>query len=266
MGPPKLKRSTSSSLSRNYRLEPSLSYSSHRRNSTLTNEDIIEDDNEPDPDQEDEQDQESQQDQEHDDRGLSVNSIEREMTLKDRQEAMNKSHPFGLPIWKPALYKKSRSVVRSANRALHSSPSSAPDLFLNPGNIVWLLLFGWWLSLAILMISVVMLLVPFGGRGYARVLRELAFYLLWPFGRYVERQVEITPTQLGNGGGGTSSTSILLESDTEDDEETGLLGKKPKRSNKNIMQSIIDTLRLGPAGCIYYLIFFVFIGKGPLPH
>lgn len=86
MGPPKLKRSTSSSLSRNYRLEPSLSYSSHRRNSTLTNEDIIEDDNEPDPDQEDEQDQESQQDQEHDNRSLSVNSIEREMTLKDRQE------------------------------------------------------------------------------------------------------------------------------------------------------------------------------------
>lgn len=86
MGPPKLKRSTSSSLSRNYRLEPSLSYSSHRRNSTLTNEDLIEDDNEPDPDQEDEQDQESQQDQEHDNRSLSVNSIEREMTLKDRQE------------------------------------------------------------------------------------------------------------------------------------------------------------------------------------
>lgn len=171
---------------------------------------------------------------------------------------MNKSHPFGLPIWKPALYKKSRSVVRSANRALHSSPSSAPDLFLNPGNILWLVVFGWWLSLVILVISIVMLFIPFGGRDYGRVLRELAFYLLWPFGRYVERQVEITPTQMG---GVSSSTSILLDSDTEEnDEETGLLGKKPKRSDKNIFRSIVDTLKLGPAGCVYYLIFLVFIG------
>lgn len=169
---------------------------------------------------------------------------------------MNKSHPFGLPIWKPALYKKSRSVVRRANRALHSSPSSAPDLFLNPGNILWFILFGWWISLAIFIVSIAMLFIPFGGRDYSRVLRELAFYLLWPFGRYVERQVEITPTQIG----GASSSSTLLENDTVDDEETGLLGKKPKRSNKNIFKSILHTIQLGPAACIYYLIFFVFIG------
>ncbi|KAI8635847.1 Sodium/calcium exchanger protein-domain-containing protein [Parasitella parasitica] len=168
---------------------------------------------------------------------------------------MNKSHPFGLPIWKPALYKKSRSVVRSANRALHSSPSSTPDLFLNPGNILWLILFGWWLSLFIVLVSVVMAFIPFGGRDYGRVLRELAFYLLWPFGRYVERQVEITPTQIGG-----ASSNVMLESDTEEsDEETGLLGKKPKRSNKNVFESVLHTIRLGPAGCIYYLIFFAFI-------
>ncbi|KAJ9055550.1 hypothetical protein DSO57_1002842 [Entomophthora muscae] len=28
------------------------------------------------------------------------------MTLKDRQEYLNVFHPFGLPLWKPALYKK----------------------------------------------------------------------------------------------------------------------------------------------------------------
>ncbi|KAI8087745.1 uncharacterized protein B0P05DRAFT_532110 [Gilbertella persicaria] len=147
---------------------------------------------------------------------------------------MNKSHPFGLPIWKPALYKKSRSVVRSANRALHSSP--APELFLNPGNILWFVLFGWWLSLTILIISVLPWVCC--GHAYTRVLRELAFYLLWPFGRYVERQVEITPTHIG---------STL-------DEETGLLnGQKKHKSN------IKRILKLGPAGLVYYLIFFSFI-------
>lgn len=156
---------------------------------------------------------------------------------------MNKSHPFGLPIWKPALYKKSRSVVRKANRALHSSPSSAPELFLNPGNILWFIIFGWWLSLVILIMSFIIMIIPFGGIHYGRVLKELAFYLLWPFGRYVERHVEITPTQIG----GASS---------QDDEESGLLQKKRKHT-----LSIPNFVKLGPAGIIYYTVFFFIIGK-----
>ncbi|KAJ2907656.1 hypothetical protein GGI21_003670, partial [Coemansia aciculifera] len=37
-----------------------------------------------------------------------------EPNVRARQEALNTRHPFGLPIWKPALYKKSRSVTRAA--------------------------------------------------------------------------------------------------------------------------------------------------------
>ncbi|KAI9260007.1 hypothetical protein EDC94DRAFT_635370 [Helicostylum pulchrum] len=223
---PKLKRSSSSQTSR--RNPEQL----HRRNSAQINDTIEEDINDNDTTQNDDT--------------VSIDSTEREMTLKDRQDAMNKSHPFGLPIWKPALYKKSRSVVRSANRALHSAPSSAPELFLNPGNILWLLVFGWWLSVLIFIASIVIMLVPFGGTSYGCVLRELAFYLLWPFGRYVERQVEITPTQLN--GSGTS------------DEETGLLSSKKKKQNKrSVMDHVKNFIRLGPAGIIYYLIYFIII-------
>ncbi|KAK9764953.1 hypothetical protein K7432_007098 [Basidiobolus ranarum] len=111
---------------------------------------------------------------------------DREMTLKDRQEAINTSHPFGLPLWKPALYKKSRSVTRSAYFALHSIPSPTGELFLYPGNILWTLLFGWWLALICLVVSVFLSFTPYGGKDYARVLRGLAWYLFWPFGRYVE--------------------------------------------------------------------------------
>lgn len=86
MGPPKLKRSASSSLSRNYRLEPSISHSSNRRNSTLTNDDLIEDGREEDEDEDEEDDDDNQENQDNDHDSLSINSIEREMTLKDRQE------------------------------------------------------------------------------------------------------------------------------------------------------------------------------------
>jgi Ca2+:H+ antiporter len=142
-------------------------------------------------------------------------------------------------------------VVRRANLALHSSPSSAPELFLNPGNLLWLVLFGWWLACVVSVISLVMRLVPCGGKNYSTVLFELALYLLWPFGRYVERQVEISPTQIGG----------ALEQEQDEDEEVGLLTKAPKPKQKSWIQSVIDTIRLGPAACIYYILFYTMIGK-----
>ncbi|KAI9489953.1 Sodium/calcium exchanger protein-domain-containing protein [Zychaea mexicana] len=190
---------------------------------------------------------------------------------------MNKRHPFGLPIWKPALYKKSRSVVRRANSALHSSPSSSPELFLNPGNILWLLIFGWWLALVMFIISVVLIVVPPEGYAYARVMRELAYYLLWPFGRYVEHHGEVviknplSPATSRSAtishveDDGSSIVSIVTTDDgsdeDENDEETGLLGrskdKKKKRKRKGVLRSLIDIVKTGPAGCMYYLLFFI---------
>lgn len=104
-------------------------------------------------------------------------------------QAINIEHPFGLPIWKPALYKKSRSVTRNADSALHSIPSAAAERHLLPGNILWVLIFGWWLALlcliAALLVSAAEVLG--GGRGgYGKTLRGLAWYVGWPFGKYVE--------------------------------------------------------------------------------
>ncbi|KAI8068471.1 Sodium/calcium exchanger protein-domain-containing protein [Gongronella butleri] len=230
----------------------------------------IADDAEPveDEDEEDEEDEEEEEQEEDDarpslrrrvtlrrhsshaeDDRRSCTSIEREMTLKDRQEEMNKRHPFGLPLWKPALYKKSRSVVRRANNALHASPSSSPELFLDPGNIAWLFVFGWWLSAVTFILSLVMMCVPPNGRIYGLVLRELAFYLLWPFGRYVERHVEITPTPLSP-----------QDTQHDDEEAIGLLNGQPsKRHAHDLLHGIIAFVRLGPAAWIYYLLFFAIL-------
>ncbi|KAJ7046116.1 Alpha/Beta hydrolase protein [Mycena alexandri] len=87
------------------------------------------------------------------------------ITLRDRRSLINVKHLFGLPIWKPALYKKSRSVTRYADEALHSVPSSRAERHLLPGNIFWVIAFGWWLSL-------------------------VCWYLVWPFGKYVEGEAD----------------------------------------------------------------------------
>ncbi|CAG8558892.1 7578_t:CDS:2 [Funneliformis mosseae] len=101
------------------------------------------------------------------------------------EDAINATHPFGFSLWKPALYKKSRSITRNANSALHSTPSS--DLYPYPGNILWTISCGWLLALISFIISIFLLFTPGGGYKYARVLRELSYYIFWPFGKYVER-------------------------------------------------------------------------------
>lgn len=109
-----------------------------------------------------------------------------EITLKERQALINVEHPFGLPIWKPALYKKSRSVTRYADEALHSVPSAQAERHLLPGNIFWAVAFGWWLALTCFAVSAILRVIPNGGDRYSSLIFGLGWYLVWPFGKYVE--------------------------------------------------------------------------------
>ncbi|KIY65228.1 hypothetical protein CYLTODRAFT_379736 [Cylindrobasidium torrendii FP15055 ss-10] len=108
------------------------------------------------------------------------------ITVRERQSMINVEHPFGLPIWKPALYKKSRSVTRHADEALHSVPSAQAERHLLPGNILWLVVFGWWLALVTFFASAILYVVPQGGKRYSNLLFGLGWYIAWPFGKYVE--------------------------------------------------------------------------------
>lgn len=108
------------------------------------------------------------------------------ITVKDRQSLINVEHPFGLPIWKPALYKKSRSITRNADAALHSIPSAQAERHLSPGNIFWVMCFGWWLALTCFAVALILCMLPLGGRRYATLVFGLGWYLGWPFGKYVE--------------------------------------------------------------------------------
>jgi Ca2+:H+ antiporter len=108
-------------------------------------------------------------------------------TLKDRQEAINETHPFGIRIWKPALYKKNRSVQKTAEGDIHSSPGGRVSKWLLFFNLVWTICFGWWLGLVAFIGAMVCFI--FGAAPsaieYGRVLWGLAGYLFYPFGKFV---------------------------------------------------------------------------------
>lgn len=140
---------------------------------------------------EEDEDEQGSDGEDDEDEGADEDEGEDEaITVKDRQSLINVEHPFGLRIWKPALYKKSRSVTRYADEALHSVPSAQAERHLLPGNIFWSLVFGWWLALVCIIISGVLYIIPYGGDRYAPLVFGLGWYLAWPFGKYVEGDIE----------------------------------------------------------------------------
>ncbi|GAA5929848.1 hypothetical protein JCM3775_006570 [Rhodotorula graminis] len=142
-----------------------------------------------------------------------------EYTLKDRQDAINVEHPFGLPIWKPALYKKSRSIARHAESALHAAPSSTALHHLLPSNLVWTVSLGTPLFALCALVSAVLFITPFGGSKYGRVVWELGTYLFWPFGKYVE--------------GWTSEPHDIVDEAEHDDDEHDVDPLHPGRSDED---------------------------------
>jgi Ca2+:H+ antiporter len=109
-------------------------------------------------------------------------------TLRDRQQAINDTHPFGIRIWKPALYKKGRSVERNAEADIHSAPGGNVSAWLFIFNYLWTILFGWWLGLLCMAGALLCVLVSFvssPAMAYAVVLWGLGKYLVYPFGKFV---------------------------------------------------------------------------------
>lgn len=108
-------------------------------------------------------------------------------TLKDRQRAINETHPFGIRLWKPALYKKDRSVQKIAEGDIHSSPGGRVSHWLLFFNIIWTICFGWWLALIAFSGAIVCFIfaASSSGREYGRVLWGLAGYIFYPFGRFI---------------------------------------------------------------------------------
>lgn len=109
-------------------------------------------------------------------------------TLKDRQEAINVTHPFGIRIWKPALYKKDRSVQRNAEGDIHSTPGYHVSKWLLLFNLAWTIVFGWWLALLAAAGGLLCALFWFADscQEYSWLLFHLATYLFYPFGKYVK--------------------------------------------------------------------------------
>lgn len=138
------------------------------------------------------------------------------------------------------------------------------------------------MSIICLTVAIILYLTPFGGSAYGRVILGLSYYLLWPFGQYVER--ELSPGELrsdgrrasafsgdyNNGYGRLSQLSPLDESRpllSWSNSSSGLDREREPHVNplvkiasavKNFPRIILD---LGVGGIVYYFFYYLLIGK-----
>jgi len=155
-------------------------------------------------------------------------------TLKDRQQAINETHPFGIRIWKPALYKKNRSVQKTAEGDIHSSPGGRVSNWLLFFNIIWTLLFGWWTASFAALGAIVCFIFAAApsGREYGRVLWGLAGYLFYPFGKFVRLEQDEAYLDEDQGEGRSISEYEQWQSG---DLEYGRLFFGPESRNRSIV-------------------------------
>ncbi|KAK6453659.1 Ca2+/H+ antiporter [Scheffersomyces xylosifermentans] len=116
------------------------------------------------------------------------------LNLRERQDAINSTHPFGIKIWKPSLYKKKRSVAARAEEDIHDYVARKPTMRIYWGvtltNIIWFLTLGLFLDfVCILGATLVFIMSGFGihrpSRQYVKLLFKLGHYWLYPFGKFV---------------------------------------------------------------------------------
>lgn len=120
-------------------------------------------------------------------------------TLRERQVAINETHPFGIRIWKPAIYKKDRSVQKEAELDVHAVPGAKPSIGYSVlfFNIIWFFTFG----LLLLIICTILGTITFffsmffnprtnNSLKYAKFYWNLGYYLLYPFGKIVILKTE----------------------------------------------------------------------------
>ncbi|XP_054892065.1 uncharacterized protein LOC129363798 [Poeciliopsis prolifica] len=99
------------------------------------------------------------------------------------------NYRFGFRKWKSHVtarpFEERSDVVKELYSELNViKPHSSPGHFITCGNLVYVLLFGWWVSLAYFLVGILMFITVIG-LPYGKLCWKLCCYFLWPFGNTI---------------------------------------------------------------------------------
>ncbi|XP_044042283.1 cation/H+ exchanger protein 1 isoform X2 [Siniperca chuatsi] len=123
--------------------------------------------------------------------GTSKTTIRAENEVEAHREANN--YKFGFRKWKGNVTEKPIEDRSDVIKELYSDLSIVKPRegsVITFGNIVYVLLFGWWISLIYFLICPVMFLTIFGAP-YGKLCLKMAWYFIWPFGKSLEKAGDV---------------------------------------------------------------------------
>ncbi|XP_056281203.1 cation/H+ exchanger protein 1 [Pseudoliparis swirei] len=123
--------------------------------------------------------------------GTTKTTIRAENEVEAHREANN--YKFGFRKWKGHVTEKPIEDQSDIIKELHSDLS-----YVKPqegsvatfGNIVYVIIFGWWISLIYFLICPVMFLTIVGAP-YGKLCFKMACYFIWPFGKLIEKACDV---------------------------------------------------------------------------
>uniref|UniRef100_A0AAQ5XKL6 Cation/H+ exchanger protein 1 n=1 Tax=Amphiprion ocellaris TaxID=80972 RepID=A0AAQ5XKL6_AMPOC len=117
----------------------------------------------------------------------SKTTIRVENEVEAHREANN--YKFGFRKWKGHVTERPIEDRSDIVKELYSNLSVVKPQegqLVTFGNVIYVFLFGWWISLIYFLVGLVMFGTIFGCR-YGKVCWKLALYFLWPFGKFIEK-------------------------------------------------------------------------------
>ncbi|NXB74846.1 VNX1 protein, partial [Donacobius atricapilla] len=138
------------------------------------------------------------------------------LTAENAVEAnkLSNNYKFGFKKWKSHVtarpWEDRSEIVKELYSDLNVIRGSGGST-LTGGNVLYLLLFGWWLWLLYVLVAAVMFVTVMGAP-YGQLCWDLARYFLWPFGKVIQK-VEVRVPRQSPGGAceaGVGESSALL--------------------------------------------------------
>ncbi|NXQ35598.1 VNX1 protein, partial [Alaudala cheleensis] len=119
------------------------------------------------------------------------------LTAENAVEAnkLSNNYKFGFKKWKSHVterpWEDRSEIVKELYSDLNVIRGSGGST-LTCGNVLYLLLFGWWLSLLYVLVAAVMFITVLGAP-YGWLCWNLAGYFLWPFGKVIQKVEGMSP-------------------------------------------------------------------------
>uniref|UniRef100_A0A8C2ZCT4 Cation/H+ exchanger protein 1 n=1 Tax=Cyclopterus lumpus TaxID=8103 RepID=A0A8C2ZCT4_CYCLU len=123
--------------------------------------------------------------------GTTKTTIRAENEVEAHKEANN--YKFGFRKWKGHVTEKPYEDQSDIIKELHSDLSFVKlqeGSVATFGNVVYVIIFGWWISLIYFLICPVMFLTIIGAP-YGKLCFKMAWYFIWPFGKSIEKACDV---------------------------------------------------------------------------